>query len=485
MKIFKAEIEAGLREKIVASASLAFTVQVQKDLNEVATAALQKACAEKLKTREGLYPTKSILVSTVWNLNDDVFDKGEVWIAKDTPKDKPDNIDHDEKKIVGHMTGNYAMDSEGKLLADDSAVDDLPEVYHIVNSAVIYTLWQDKEYSEAVQKLIEQIEANEKYVSMECIFRGFDYAVIAPDKTFHTLARSSETAFLTKHLRAYGGDGTYQGHRIGRLLRNITFSGKGYVDKPANPSSIILKGEEFSFSKAKNDVVFSDPGVLLLRTVSKEQLENNIMTENVENLSKQVAELTSKLSTLQISSEKTAADLKAANDKIAELTKAGETAKNEFNELKTKYEGEVTKATELKKVADEVTKARDEANAELAKVRAAELKAKRVSKLVEAGIAKDEAEKKVEAFASLNDEQFTVVADALIAAAKSKSAEADIDVDPADKSVEADASKAVDKTKASDANVVAPADEDNKVDNTKASIAKWLNSQLGGENTEK
>jgi chromosome segregation ATPase len=232
-------------------------------------------------------------------------------------------------------------------------------------------------------------------------------------------------------------------------------------------------------------VVFSDPGVLLLRTVSKEQLENNIMTENVENLSKQVAELTSKLSTLQISSEKTAADLKAANDKIAELTKAGETAKNEFNELKTKYEGEVTKATELKKVADEVTKARDEANAELAKVRAAELKAKRVSKLVEAGIAKDEAEKKVEAFASLNDEQFTVVADALIAAAKSKSAEADIDVDPADKSVEADASKAVDKTKASDANVVAPADEDNKVDNTKASIAKWLNSQLGGENTEK
>ena len=36
---------------------------------------------------------------------------------------------------------------------------------------------------------------------------------------------------------------------IGRLLRNITFCGKGYVKKPANPDSIIFS-ETTDFSKA-------------------------------------------------------------------------------------------------------------------------------------------------------------------------------------------------------------------------------------------
>ena len=65
---------------------------------------------------------------------------------------------------------------------------------------------------------------------MECIFRGFDYGIRKPDGTNHVLARDQDTAFLTQHLRAYGGDGIYQDHKIGRVLRQITFSGKGFVD---------------------------------------------------------------------------------------------------------------------------------------------------------------------------------------------------------------------------------------------------------------
>ena len=75
---------------------------------------------------------------------------------------------------------------------------------------------------------------------MECIFNVFDYAVESPNGEYHVVARGENTAFLTQHLRAYGGGGVYQDHKVGRLLRNITFSGKGFVANPANPDSFIL-----------------------------------------------------------------------------------------------------------------------------------------------------------------------------------------------------------------------------------------------------
>ena len=59
--------------------------------------------------------------------------------------------------------------------------------------------------------------------------------------------------FLHKHLRAYGGKGGYEDHKIGRLLRNIVFSGKGFVNKPANPDSVIFdKNQLTEFNNVSN-----------------------------------------------------------------------------------------------------------------------------------------------------------------------------------------------------------------------------------------
>ena len=97
-------------------------------------------------------------------------------------------------------------------------------------------------------------------------FNGFDYAVIGPDNKHHVIARNNETAFLTQHLRSYGGTGSYQEHQVGRLLRNITFSGKGFVDRPANPESVIFdKNKVFEFNNASissKNTLFNDNGVL-------------------------------------------------------------------------------------------------------------------------------------------------------------------------------------------------------------------------------
>lgn len=204
----------------------------------------------KLKVNAGkidqdLYYIQSILVTSNWNKNDDVFDKAEVWNARHTPSHKPTNLEHDEHEIVGHITANWAIDQDNRSIDDGSSVNDLPDVFHIVNGSVIYKAWQDEKLVARTNDLIADIEANKKFVSMECLFAGFDYAMITPEGEYKIIERNEDTAFLTKYLRAYRGTGVYEGAKLGRVLRNIIFSGKGFVDKPANPNSIIFNKENF------------------------------------------------------------------------------------------------------------------------------------------------------------------------------------------------------------------------------------------------
>lgn len=88
------------------------------------------------------------------------------------------------------------------------------------------------------------------------------------------VARDEDTAFLTKHLRCYGGTGQYDGYSIARALKNITFHGNAFTKRPANPDSII-------FAKENKKIILTS-GVNL----NKEEI---IMSDNI--LEKQVAEL--------------------------------------------------------------------------------------------------------------------------------------------------------------------------------------------------
>ncbi|NBP87745.1 MAG: DUF11 domain-containing protein [Planctomycetia bacterium] len=58
--------------------------------------------------------------------NDDIFLADEMWAARKTPKDKQFNYMHNEKDIIGHITGNYVVDFNGELIPDDADPSDLP-----------------------------------------------------------------------------------------------------------------------------------------------------------------------------------------------------------------------------------------------------------------------------------------------------------------------------------------------------------------------
>ena len=448
--VFNSEKEAGLEKQIKGQTSLAYVSQLcpaypetkNPELNQIISSAHQKTSykdvMETIRAQAGhqdtdVYQTFSILVSTAWNKNDDVFNSQEVWAARETPKYKPANLEHDEKQIVGGIIGSWPVDANFSLVDDSISANDLPGLYHLLVSSVIYRQWQDPEYQARAEDLIAKIENGEMFVSMECVFRGFDYAVVTPSNENHIIARNEETSFLTRHLRSYGGNGDYQEHKVGRLLRNITFSGKGFVERPANPDSIIFDSNHiFNFSNASvSKNLFSDTDGVFV-SVEEELFSSNEKQENLnmstDILNSQIAELKQALADVQAENKELTEKLSKANvagwdKKISELTETvdalGEALRNVNEDLVT----EASKSEELEAKLTAETEARTKAEDLIQSMEQEKAKAERMAALIEVGLSEEEAAAKIDIFDGLSDEQFAAMAETLKSAYKRKAAD--------------------------------------------------------------
>ena len=432
IKIYSKEIEDGISEMVQANASIAYACPLSiadptEDEKSRIEASL-KSEASSNKGQKDLYYLDSVLVTTCWNRNDDVFNKSEVWAARSTPEDKPFNIEHDEHDIIGHITGNWIINNSGDVLSQDTAEEELPDTYHIVTSSVMYKHWTDPKLIARTKDLIEQIEAGKKFVSMECLFTDFDYALASDSGQMRTLGRNEESAFLTKHLRAYGGTGVYQGFKIGRMLKNIAFCGHGLVNKPANPSSIIFdKYNPFVAPTEGSLAIFESSQAAQQSVLSKEETE---MADNLDFYKNQVSELKASVNTLseekkELEAQLTEAGAKEYDAKIAELqvtiAEKDETIEAKVTEseaLATELTETKTKLEEAEAKVVEVEQAKAELDAQLAQIEAEKVRASRISQLIEAGLETEEAEAAVEKFAELSDDQFEAIA--LMVAPKDK-----------------------------------------------------------------
>jgi len=164
MIIYSQETDDGIAEKISGSSCISYAsvvepydIEQNQDLKTKILASANDA---------DLYYVQSILVSSSWNRNDDIFDKAEVWKARKTPEDKPTNLEHDENLIIGHITSNWPIDDDGNIIAEDVTEDSLPDKFHIVTGSVIYKAFSSPELKERAEKLIAEIENGTKYVSM-------------------------------------------------------------------------------------------------------------------------------------------------------------------------------------------------------------------------------------------------------------------------------------------------------------------------------
>ena len=403
MKIYQSEIDSGLEEQIKANASIAYSSPVsfyipnkeQKESIKNLVVAQESAIAEN-KDQYDLYYLNSILVSTGWNKNDDVFDMEETWAAKDTPSDKQFNFMHNEADIIGHITGSVVLDQSGNEVEDISNI----EKFDIATSAVLYNSWTNPELKERMAKIIAEIEEGKWFVSMECLFNDFDYAVVTPEGEGKVLARDEESAFLTKHLRAYGGTGKYEGYTIGRLLRNIAFSGKGLVSNPANPRSVILNDVN-PFASAQAEEI----------TNSNINMENKDMSDV---LKEQVEELKAELATAKEAAKALETEMtKQKDEEIQSKIEAFEAVVSQKDEAITEAQAAVEAAEAKVAELQEAIAKKDEELAEaLAKIEAHEAEVKAMARraaLVEAGAEEEEVEAILESFAEATDEMFEQV----------------------------------------------------------------------------
>lgn len=395
MLVFQQELQDGLGEQLQ-NRVIAYTSRAELcdpfEIPGKALARLQKSSWATAKDNFDLHYLKTILVSTVWNKNDDVFDAYETWLARATPEDKMFNYEHDSSDIIGHITSCWCIDDEGNVLADETTADDLPNKYHIATGAVLYKIWSKEDLQDRMDQILAEIPENKWFVSMECLFRGFDYALKGSNHQ-RIIARNEETAFLTKHLRAYGGSGYYNGERIGRVLRNITFSGKGLVRRPANEESIIFAGEQFftknifqNFSSVGYSSANSNKGI--------EMNEAELKQQNAE-LTRKNAELEKALRDNDVQKVQAKVDEVSAQKQAveAELTKANEQLKTLQDELKAK-------ADELKLVHEKLTesdKLREQIEVQLAEIRNEQKRQERIQAAVEKlSLSKEDAQKLVD-----------------------------------------------------------------------------------------
>lgn len=497
MEIFPSEIEDGLQTPLSAKACVTYaTLAVPCDDSVVQRKSLKSLAS---MSDEDLYYVQSILVTSSWNKNDDIFDKAEVWQAKNTPEDKPTNLEHDESTIIGHIVSNYPITEDGILISDNTPIENLPDKYHILTGSVIYKGFSNPELRSRADNLISEIEGGEKYVSMECFFKGFDYGLINKSNgSYKILARNSDTAHLTKYLRAYGGQGEHEGFKIGRVLRGITFSGKGFVNKPANPDSIIFTQNSFPVDNTekiskKNDNLSiagvsdnqstfnSENNTMSLEKEVTDLQETNVASvdcsEAVKEATASVNELTEKTISLESA-------LKLSEESLAEAKAQLEALLAEKEEAaKKKTEEEMSKEEEMKKVkseleaANEVIAAYKNKEAEMLKK---EKKMKRMASLLEIGVDNDTANAAVEKFENLEDEAFDAVKALLVAKNSSTVVEAPTTTSPSTEATDnADASVLDSVEVTEEVNLGVGGNSDNAVESTRAALVEYVCSRIG------
>ena len=407
MKIYQSEIDDGLRDQVLTNNTLAWDIVAESFTPEIniKSSALEKIIAEN-KDQIDLYYVRSILVTAGWNKNDDVFHPQELWDARDTPEDKPFNFMHDERDIIGHITGNTVVDIEGNEIVSDES---LPGTFNILTTAVVYTEWSDPSQRERMRKIVAEIEEGKWFVSMECLFPDFDYALAREDGQTEVVTRDEASAFLTKHLRAYGGTGEYDNYRVGRLLRNLSFSGKGLVSKPANPNSVILDrtgsygGENISFTKDKTLTISSIKEIKMSDSYEKQ----------VDDLRAELAEAKAANEALQ---EKVAAEQQAEFDaKIAAFEATLAEKDEQISGFETQISEAEAKIAEQAEAIKNGEKDMEEKMKELREMKKKEARMQRKAALEDAGLEAEAVESTLASFEDVDDDTFAKVLTTLAA----------------------------------------------------------------------
>lgn len=293
-----------------------------------ARASLNIANSDEFMKQPDLMYIEAVLVSEGINDNDDAFVHDELTRSQATPILKPINLGHRDQDIVGVIYGVELRNFAGKRATADSN-----EPVEIVMKGVVWHYLPH--LRETALSLAEKFVNSKAYVSMECWFEDYNYALYDRDGNLHdVINRCDDTAHLENYLRVCGGSGQYDGMRIGRALTGITFGGVGFVDIPANRRSDVLN--VFVFDVSQSDDVTANMELATVATESNylspmedsdmNQISNKAVASSDQDLGKVVESAVDTALSARDRAE-------AARKTQAELATAQATVKDATNKL--------------------------------------------------------------------------------------------------------------------------------------------------------
>lgn len=391
MNIYPSEITDGLESKLQACSAIAYTCNVtqiaEPNIDQIVKAKAIKADPVNF---DMIY-INAILASVGINKNDDVFLPEEIWKAKDTPVYKQFNYMHNETDIIGAIINSAVLDTQGNIIEDIGRVNDISD---IATQAVIWTNWSDPDLNERMQQIVADIQDGKFQVSMECLFKDFDYLLVSKATSEKKmLTRDAQTAFLTKYLRGFGGTGEYQSYKVYRILRNYIFSGKGLVTQPANERSIIDDNIALFTSKSEHIMTVGNTEETLKDQLAKAQVELVAAKAEMDKMKEEKeAEAAKDMEKLKCDNTALAAQVEQLKQLVAEIKAEAETARA---------------AVEAR--ANELQTALDAAKAQIASMESDKVVASRVAELVAVNVESAKAEEIVKTWASVTNEQFASI----------------------------------------------------------------------------
>ena len=230
-----------------------------------------------------------IFVSAGQNLNGAYFLPSEMVKAHKTINNKAIDIEHEEETIVGHIYSSAYVDKGGNKLdikeLSELSVEELEKKnIDIVIGGIIYR--------SRFPELANEIDNKEWKLSMETYYSHYDVKigdVVMSCKEALAMGFNAE-AHLNKVVRTVRNGKEIAKGKVGKVLRNLLFSGCGVVKKPANPTSVILESGKCIDSQTTIENV--DVDIII---INDELLDNNDISSNgqptiVEEPTKKVSE---------------------------------------------------------------------------------------------------------------------------------------------------------------------------------------------------
>jgi hypothetical protein len=198
----------------------------------------------------------AIFVSSGENLNHAFFESSEMLGAEGTIINKALDIEHKEKEIIGHLYDRVFIDESGSILNMDDLKslkkDELDKLnMHVAIAGIIYK----NRFPDVAQEVAE----GKWKVSMEAYYRDFDLKIgdlklTRKEAELMGLGADFGSA-IGKIGKVYRKGKEIASGTIARILRDITFSGCGIVENPANPPSVILEVAEHKFKNQSSKEV--------------------------------------------------------------------------------------------------------------------------------------------------------------------------------------------------------------------------------------